>query len=828
MSMPTPPPGFTLLSPQSAPPAGGVPAPPPGFSILADPNALNSPITKAPAQSELPLPVAAALHALHTAQAGVDNLGLTGIENAIPNAVNAGADMLSRIMGEGPAHPMALWATPDATARRALSDAVHGGVGPAVQSALTALTPQNATAQDVLRQSADVGGDVLNLIPGVEGIGALSSGLDSAGDAFNAVADAAARERLAQSTVGQATGQLPSTELDAGLRNAVGHPIARNLADEGGRSALINHNQVVGNRIAANETGVPGVLTPAALDAGAAAPNAVYARVEARLPVTEALSPGAQAQIAQIGANTTFPVDEQTAGAIENLKRGLLEPNQPVEGAAVIRQLRALRRQGYANIGSEDDMAANGVSRGVLGRAQLDAARALETHIAETLTPDSGVSLEQLQQARTALAKSEAVRGALQGSNVNLRAIGRMYQADPELMTGGLRQLGEFAQRNPTVVGNGRLGYEPPSYMGDLLGSRVHGDPTTMLSPRFWSGLLGMNAAARRVLTGALDPALGLANSAFPLRDDSLFSELAPPPPAPAPPPPARLSAPAMVNAGGGATTATTLEQELGLTPDVAAAGAAHPGAPRIAAAPAALEDAQAPRTMETVQPPPFGASGLHNELYPVAQLTQGAPPSAAVQLPDDLAIPFADLLAHGVEQAPAAGLSLAPMGAAQPEGIPFQVSADHLAGDLTAGPEDAWMKNPEAMDDLARVLSANIPDGILARTSAVSPLAERGGLDAGSLGMASPEAIQRVAEERAAGNAPFLVGPDGDAVPLAHTTDAVDRAAPAGHLKVQLDPSDGQLKILDRGGLPLRNARALLARFLTQHPPSPGLGLEF
>lgn len=106
-----------------------------------------------------------------------------------------------------------------------------------------------------------------------------------------------------------------------------------------------------------------------------------------------------------------------------------------------------------------------------------------------------------------------------------------------------------------------------------------------------------------------------------------------------------------------------------------------------------------------------------------------------------------------------------------------------------------------------------------------VSRIAQRGSISARPItnngsgeSAASVEAQHRLAAERAANSKPFFITPDGKERPLLHTVDAVDVAAPKGHLKVQPDENGGYT-ILDRGGLPQGQARGLLARFMANLP---------
>lgn len=92
-----------------------------------------------------------------------------------------------------------------------------------------------------------------------------------------------------------------------------------------------------------------------------------------------------------------------------------------------------------------------------------------------------------------------------------------------------------------------------------------------------------------------------------------------------------------------------------------------------------------------------------------------------------------------------------------------------------------------------------------------VSKLVVNGSMP-GAIGADSAEAISRLAQEKAAGQARHLINPDGVATPLTGV-DAVDARAPAGHIIVQQGIGATPHTILDRGGLPQSQAQGLLNR---------------
>jgi hypothetical protein len=379
---------------------------------------------------------------------------------------------------------------------------------------------------------------------------------------------------------------------------------------------------------------------------------------------------------------------------IAKLKGDLLN-GQTVTGDQTVKELSGLRQDAYANMGSED------VDKRTLGKAQLDMANALEDHIARNLPSNAPVSLDQLKAARVLLAKNSTVAGALKGNDIDMHALGRIHQDNPGLMTDGLGHVGKFAAENPTVSGvaNKIPDTSRPGFINDIRDVSLT-KPSTYVQP-----LIG--GLGRRAIAGSAKRNMATAEAAFPARGTA---DLAPLPnkqkllPAPSPENP-----PTYVNAGGGATTASTLADELGMSPDVQAAGPRHPAAPR----PGVEEAAPEPRSMPEVelQHPIRGGLSLQSENAPAA--------NAAGRRED---IPLADMLSGGVEQRPPQGLSLASTGIQHPGGIPYTLNHDFMSGGLTLADELA-PTGREALGDVAKVRSQGVPENIATRTNAPAKL---------------------------------------------------------------------------------------------------------
>jgi len=174
--------------------------------------------------------------------------------------------------------------------------------------------------------------------------------------------------------------------------------------------------------------------------------------------------------------------------------------------------------------------------------------------------------------------------------------------------------------------------------------------------------------------------------------------------------------------------------------------------------------------------------------------------------------ISLADLLSHGVERGPPAGLSLAPE-APRPEGLTFRYSPELAAGGLETAPTPAGAPR-ERLGDLAAVMSQGVPEGTVARAAQpmrVPAVQYPGGQPARMLinnasgeSAASQEAINRGTRDLA------MVDPDGNETPLLRDVTQADRRAPKGNLIV--DRSTGE--IIDRGGMNQRQAESLRNRW--------------
>lgn len=511
----------------------------------------------------------------------------------------------------------------------------------------------------------------------------------------------------------------------AGFRTGGAHPIAREVAGDSGRPALIDHNAQVSNTIASNEAGhAPGV--PMSYDSMAdarAAPNSVYNRVANTLPEDGQLDATAQAQIKQAGLPQGGRMSDgspDAAAKAEQLRSDLLDPNKTFNGQQMVNEVRGLRQEGFTNSASDD------VSNQQLGKAQLDMARAVEGHIGRNLPQNGPVSLQQFQDARKLLAKNYTVQSALRGGDVDPKVLARVQRNDPELLDGGLKTIADFANgAGKDVVGIPDR-YNPPNVFKDVGGIvNVHRPVQSTIQ-----GIPGVGTTARRILTGSTPGAVERAGAMYPGPSPGQFDPL----PGLTPPPGRAWRQPQQMSIG---------------------------------------DLAQGPG------PSPY-------------TLEQGAAPPAATPKPAPASIPLSELLAHGVEQPGAPGLSAGPMGAPAQEGLPFTASPDMVGvrpqprqvfnpaqRPVQVGDRFAVPPQPERIGDVAAAglqgraggpmtpagttepqlgVGAGVPEDIAARTPQAPPVSHEADEQTGEHTVTSPNGSTHAQE-----SGPFLISKRSD-----------------------------------------------------------------
>lgn len=682
----------------------------------------------------------------HNALGALENAG-AAVANIPGSIINAGADFLARATGHtAGAHPVGM-VQPGQAGRefgqrgadlleQGIEAAGGGDVAAKGVGATDTAVRSAAEAHPALANGLAAASDVAQIAGARAGLRApIAEGLPTLPAAVNrGVRGVTAATGDTAQAAAQAAQQAAWEKL--GLKTGQGQGVAQAMAGASGKQALQLNNAQAGNAVAQGEAGVPHtqLLGADTLEAARAAPEGVFGRVAKAVPegpLDQTASAAADAVPAKLANLATTSDNAKTT--IQNIVERLKATKT---GDQRLEDLRSLRQEGFKQTTADD------VDTQAIGKAKLALADAVEGHIERAIPQGADVTPEQFKAARTALAKNWTVDSVLRGNDVDLNALSRIHENNPNLLTGPLRDLADFASKNKGVIGTaGRV--EAPSVVEDLKNS------INIMHPVKGAIEGATGALGRRLLTGGPAAGRAAAREAVPGR---LGDEFAPIQPKPA--------APGTVN----------------FTPPE--------GAPPMAVA-------------------GEGAGGPH-----------GPAPGPAG------GIPLADVLSHGVERAPPAGLSVGPMGAPQGEGLPFRVNAEHAAGGLGLAPEEAWFHGgqPERLGDLAAVMSQGVPEGIMTRTAAPAagtrsmrgPGTRLGDVlanNASGESAASQEAINRGTRDL------VKVDPDGNETPVLRDVTQVDRSAPKGSLIV--DRSSGE--IVSRGGLNKQAAEGLRNRWASR-----------
>jgi hypothetical protein len=355
----------------------------------------------------------------------------------------------------------------------------------------------------------------------------------------------------------------------------------------------------VTNQLISDDVNLPKGQVPtqdAVIDARNAGPGAVRNQIRDAMP--ESITPDAQyrAAVGNLrGSSSILP----GAPGVGDLQQTMLG-KQSMTPEQLFASITDARSQAADYFNSDDPNAS------AMGVAHSNAARALED-LADRQLPDDSPLKGQMEATRVPFAKSYFAQQSLKGENFDPKAYGKAMAADPSILSGNAAIVGHIANGLPDkglpgvtgtagavggaaagmaaehlVPGAGTLGPLAPlasAYVGHAAAPFVRG----VLQRLFPQG----DAAAAAATSGnpALsyffrgnepEPGFGIAPGYTPNPRGG-----APTPPAPPASPPLRLPAPAMVNAGGGVSTASTLADQLGRTPDVVSAGALHPSAAR-------------------------------------------------------------------------------------------------------------------------------------------------------------------------------------------------------------------------------------------------------
>jgi len=510
--------------------------------------------------------------------------------------------------------------------------------------------------------------------------------------------------------------------MNAGFRTADSHPVAQGIAGDSGKQALTIHNQQIGTTIAKNEAGVTGDLGHESLAAGREGPASVYNRTANALgptntlpqPVLDAIN---SANLPAGGRMTQGSPD--AAAKIAALKQQFA-PGANYTGNEIVNEMRGMRQEGSTNVGSDD------VSNQELGKYQLKVANILEDHIGATLPPNADVSPAQFSQARIAYAKNYAVQGATRGSDVDMGAMARLQQADPGMLTDGLKAIGDFASRNPDISGLASRIYQQPSYgadVGGVLGGKMRAD--SLLSPSMYSDLAGGSAKARSILTGSTADSLASANARFPPRDPNAFAPLDT---TPKPPPGMTASTPSAPPTGSGPVPGSI---PMG---DMLAHGVEQPApapmtasAPTAPAAPQGLTMSPADRGVTTEPPVHGGVPDVGRDLGAVSDVAR--PQSGAPFAGSRLAPPtgptdnsqLGDVMSALVPDA-TGGPRVLPSPSPTPGAgsLDLPTLPSNIAPELSLMPHQPRGVLPSNAQ-LGDVMSQGVPDGIVQRTPPVT-----------------------------------------------------------------------------------------------------------
>ena len=400
---------------------------------------------------------------------GLAELVGKGLGNMPLAAVHGLVDLVSRASGHGaqPESPPTFPLSPNA---QSVGQGISNTLGEAAAPYQNPLVTAAAGSEFAKNYVAPVASDVAAVAP------AVGAGAGIAGAVGDARAAAAAARPAA-----------PPYGLQTGAEN----PIARNVAGSSARPAVAAHNQSIADPVLGAQAGVPPgtKITPKTLDDARAAPESVYQRAEQHIPEGP-LSPNAEAAVRNVGADDMIVHSPDTQATIDAQKARLL--SGPLTGPQVVNAQRALRFNGFRNVGAEDP------EQTALGQAQLKMADALHQHMVDTIPPDAPVSADQLKAARVALAQNHTVESVLgPNGNLNLTKLAKIHNDNPGMLSGPMQEIAQFASDHPEVtrLPSDAERFNPSGIMKDVASIDLK-RPLSYIQPLF------AGSAARRVLTG--------------------------------------------------------------------------------------------------------------------------------------------------------------------------------------------------------------------------------------------------------------------------------------------------------------------------------------
>lgn len=420
---------------------------------------------------------------------GVGDAALSGASKVATGIVGAPISLANRLIAalSGGDPQLAADATHDYVNRTFGHDTqtpVGKNIGAAVQALLAPLGESAHGIEQLLEQ----GGQKIG-IPKEDTQNMVGEAGDIAGTA-GAVAPVLAGARASTEAAELAAQNAPAAVTKYGMQTGEDNPVARNLAGASAKPAVTAHNQAIADPVLGAQVGVsPGAkITPQALEAGREAPNSVYQRAETSIP-TGPLSPNAAQAVQGVGADDMIVHSPDTQATIDAQKARLL--SGPLTGSEVVNAQRALRFNGFRNVGAEDP------EQTTLGQAQLKMADALHQHMVDTLPPDAPVSAEQLAAARVALAQNHTIENVLgPNGNINLTKLAKIHNDNPGMLSGPMADIAQFASDHPEVtkLPSDAERFNPSGVVKDVASIDLK-RPLSYVQP-----LLG--TAARRSLTG--------------------------------------------------------------------------------------------------------------------------------------------------------------------------------------------------------------------------------------------------------------------------------------------------------------------------------------
>lgn len=401
--------------------------------------------------------------------------------------------------------------------------------------------------------------------------------------------------------------------------------------------------QAVTDKLIADDAGLPqgqALNVPSVQGARAAGPGKVYDAAHAALPAQLTQDSGLTAAISGIGDTTS---QLPRSPDVEALKETML--NQP----------DMTKDQLFANVQQARERAANFMAsedpdKVAVGQAYNSLANAYEDFIGRQLqaNPGAGVTLEDFQNARTQFAKNYAAEAALKGGeHIDPMVYARILAKNPDLLTGNAKIVGQTAAALPAVPPFGverglvhAVGLAGGAGAAHLAGGGpaaelISGAASSAAAPYVARFLHNMFASGDVSAAGetANNPALSYFfkdgqlpenwNRSLPSRQQLLLGH---------------DPAPTIVQGGENNPGTVAAHTDLGLTPDVVNAGAAHPGAP-IAANQRDLVGQPRPFHYDTADlaPHPQNWSGMGPDGQPNFSLT-GQPGSPAEAFAQELA----------------------------------------------------------------------------------------------------------------------------------------------------------------------------------------------